>query len=140
MRIAQLHVHPALGQPDLLLDVAPEAVKWLEKYRELKYFNCDQWDNELADALYLLALLYCDNIIYKGTKWHEAVQRANESFNVLPSSSDTATLLSELFGQMPNSSPEKIRRQQMTYAFWNLIAKNSTNTGVLMRRNFDNIK
>jgi glycosyltransferase involved in cell wall biosynthesis len=114
----------------------PETVVVLEKYRLLKYFNPDRWDNELADALYLLALCYADNIVFGSTKWFEAVRTAHESWGVLPTSSDTATLLSELYGYMPNKSKDVGRRQELSYQFWSIIAKNSGNSNVLMKRNF----
>jgi glycosyltransferase involved in cell wall biosynthesis len=113
-----------------------DAVRILEKYRELKYFNPDRWDNELADALYLLALCYADAVVYGDTKWYDAVRTAHESWGVLPTSSDTAMLLSELYGYMPNKSKDIGRRQELSFQFWSIIAKNSGNSNVLMKRNF----
>lgn len=115
----------------------PEAVKWLEKYRSIKYYDLDNWDNELADALYLLALCYADEVVFGTTKWFDAVRIASESFGVLPMSSDTALLLSRLYGFMPNKTKDVVRRQEHSYKFWDIIAKNSSNTGVLMKRNFE---
>jgi hypothetical protein len=54
---------------------------------------------------------------------------------VLPTSSDTANLLKSLFGEMPGSTKEEVRRCQLTYKFWEIIEKNSQNTGVMMKRN-----
>lgn len=113
-----------------------ESVAVLEKYRELKYFNPDRWDNELADALYLLALCYADQVVYGQGKWFEAVRSAQESWGVLPTSSDTAMLLSELYDYMPNKSKDVGRRQELSFQFWSIIAKNSGNSNVLMKRNF----
>jgi len=113
-----------------------KAVEWLEKYRKYVYFKPEKWNNELADVLYLLALCYSDNEVYKN-RWYDAVQTALESWSVLPTSKDTARLLKELFGEMPGSTKEQLRRCQLTYQFWEIIEKNSIDTGVMMRRNYN---
>lgn len=112
------------------------AVVWLEKYRKLVYFKPEKWNNELADTLYLLALCYADKETFKN-RWFDAVQAALESWSVLPTSKDTARLLKELFGEMPGSTREQLRRCQLTYQFWEIIEKNSIDTGVMMKRNFN---
>jgi glycosyltransferase involved in cell wall biosynthesis len=114
----------------------PEAVEVLEKYRELKYPFPSRWDNELADALYLLSLCYADEVVYGQSEWYNALRCANESWNVMPTSSDTATLLSTLFGCMPHDDPKMRGKQPLSAKFWEIIAKNSGNSNVLMRRNF----
>ncbi len=112
------------------------AVEWLEKYRKYVYFKPEKWSNELADVLYLLALCYTDNEVYKN-RWYDAVQTALESWSVLPTSKDTAKLLKELFGEMPGSTKEQLRRCRLSYLFWEIIEKNSPDTGVMMKRNFN---
>jgi hypothetical protein len=94
------------------------AAKWFEKYRKIKYFDCRHWDNELAHALYCLALCYCDEKTWGKIRWYEAVLCAQESWNVLPTSSDVAKLLKTLFGEMEGSEDKAIRRQILTHAFW----------------------
>jgi glycosyltransferase involved in cell wall biosynthesis len=105
------------------------AVKWFEKYRKIKYFNCLHWDNELAHALYCLALCYCDIETWGKVRWFEAVLCAQESWSVLPTSSDVAKLLMELFGEMQGSEDKAIRRQILTHAFWQNMLE-----GVPMKR------
>lgn len=113
-----------------------KAVEWLEKYRKIVYFKPEKWNNELADVLYLLALCYADRETFRN-RWYDAVQTALESWSVLPTSKDTARLLKELFGEMPGSTKEQLRRCELTHKFWEIIEKNSINTGVMMKRNFD---
>jgi glycosyltransferase involved in cell wall biosynthesis len=115
-------------------DQIKSAVYWLEKYRSICYYDVGKWSNELADVLYLLALCYSDRETYKN-RWFDSVRVATDSFLVLPTSSDTAKLLKSLFGEMPGSTKEEVRRSQLTYKFWDIIEQNSRNTGVMMKRN-----
>lgn len=105
------------------------ATRWFEKYRKIKYFNCIHWDNELAHALYCLALCYCDEVTWGKIRWFEAVLCAQESWSVLPTSSDVAELLMNLFGEMAGSKDKQVRRQILTHAFWQNILE-----GVPMKR------
>jgi len=123
-----------LGKEYLNKKKIRKAVRQFEKYRKAAFFDVGKWSNELADTLYLLALCYADKETYKD-KWHDAVRAATDSFMVLPTSSDTASLLKSLFGEMPGSTSEEVRRCQLTYKFWEIIEKNSQNTGVMMKRN-----
>jgi glycosyltransferase involved in cell wall biosynthesis len=113
----------------------PITVEWLEKYRELKYYNPAKWDNELADALYLLALCYADEVVYGQSRWYDALRTAFESWAVMPTAKGTALLLSGLFGAMPHDDPAMRGKQPLSCRFWEIIAANSTDQNTLMRRN-----
>ena len=94
------------------------SVDLFERYRLLKYFDCEKWDNELASVLYLLALCYCDVQTWGKVRWYDAVRTAHESWSVLPTSSSVAKLLVGLFGEPPGAAPGKQWRQILTYNFW----------------------
>ena len=123
-----------LGKEYINKNEIRKAARQFEMYRKAAFFDVGKWSNELADVLYLLALCYSDTETYKD-RWFDAVRTATESFLVLPTSSDTAKLLKSLFGEMPGSTKEEVRRCQLTYKFWDIIEKNSQNTGVMMKRN-----
>ena len=95
-----------------------KAVKLFEKYRGLKYFKCDCWDNELANVLYLLSLCYCDIQVWGEVRWFDAVRTAHEAWSVLPTSSNVAKLLVGLFGEPPGAAAGKQWKQILTYNFW----------------------
>ncbi len=125
-----------LGKEYINKNQIKKAVEQLEIYRKEVYFDVGKWSNELADVLYLLSLCYSDEEAYKN-RWHDAVRTALESWSVLPTSKDTAKLLKNLFGEMPGSTKEQVRRCELTYKFWEIIEKNSPDTGVVMKRNYD---
>jgi glycosyltransferase involved in cell wall biosynthesis len=122
-----------LGKEYLNKKKIRKAVRQFEMYRKAAFFDVGKWSNELADTLYLLALCYADDKTYKNG-WFKSVQYATESFNVLPTSSETAKLLKTLFKEAPNTEDTR-RRCFLATRFWEIIEKNSQNTGVMMKRN-----
>jgi len=126
-----------LGKEYINKNQIKKAVEQFEIYRKECYFDVSKWSNELADTLYLLALCYSDEETYKYVRWHDAIRSALESWSVLPTSKDTAKLLKNLFGEMPGSNKEQVRRCELSYKFWEIIEKNSPDTGVMMKRNFN---
>jgi glycosyltransferase involved in cell wall biosynthesis len=111
-----------------------EATKLFEKYKRLKFDQVDLWDNELADVLYLLALCYSDKEAWNEVRWFDAVDTAMWSFCILPNSKDCANLLSSLFGEMPGSVDQSVRKQVHTEKFWAKVRDEATDAGVLMKR------
>jgi glycosyltransferase involved in cell wall biosynthesis len=111
-----------------------KATELFEKYKEMKLNDVSLWDNELADNLYLLALCYTDEVVWKEIRWFKAIDNALWSHCVLPTSKDTCELLSKLFAQMPGSVDNAVRQQIHTVQFWERAAMNATDAGVLMRR------
>lgn len=113
------------------------AMKWFLKFRELRYHDVDLWDGMLAHGLYLLALLCIDDVTYGRTKWFEAMQYAQESWGVLPTSSDTAMLLKELYKMLPSKREKPgMGLKSMASDFWEIIEKNCSNKDVMTRMNF----
>ena len=123
-----------LGREYLNRKNIEEAVKLFERYRDLKLRECDLWDNELADVLYLLALCYADEEAWKEPRWFDAVQSALWSHAVLPNSRDTAHFLATCFKEMPGSIDGAVRQQRDTVKFWEKAEAEATDAGVLMRR------
>jgi glycosyltransferase involved in cell wall biosynthesis len=111
-----------------------KATELFEKYRDLKFKECDRWDNELADVLYLLALCYSDKEAWGEARWFDAVQSALWSHCVLPHSKDTANFLKTCFGELPGSVDGAVRAQLDTVKFWEKAYSEATDAGVLMRR------
>lgn len=113
-----------------------EATRLFEKYRDLKFKYCDYWDNELADVMFLLALCYADEEVWKERRWFESVQSALWSHSILPTSKDTAKFLNKCFAEMPGSVDGAVRMQKSTVAFWEKAMEEGTDMGVLMKRNY----
>jgi len=111
-----------------------EAAELFEGYRDMKLYEPDRWDNELADVLFLLALCYVDREAWGDVRWYDAVQCALWSWSVLPTSTDVADFLMKCFAEMPGSVDEAVRRQDLTMKFWERVKGESTNQGVLMVR------
>lgn len=114
-----------------------KAVRLLEKYRSLKLYDCDKWDNELADVLYLLALCYVDPEAWGRVRWFDAVQSSLWSHSVLPTSRDNTEFLSRCFSDMPGSINGAVRMQELTVNFWKRANEEADDRGVLMKRKFD---
>lgn len=113
-----------------------KAVEWLEKYREIVYFNPEKWNNELADVLYLLTLCYIDKETFKN-RWFDAIRTALESWSVLPTSKQTARLIKELFYEMPHHKNGMAVKNEIGVKFWQIIEDNAPDSGVMMKRNFN---
>jgi len=112
-----------------------KAVEWLEKYRKYVYFKPEKWNNELADVLYLLALCYVDDNVYKD-RYFDGIRTALECWFVLPTSKGTAKLLKELSAEMPGQTKDTRVFNKVGYEFWEIIENNAPDTGVMMKRNF----
>jgi glycosyltransferase involved in cell wall biosynthesis len=125
-----------LGKEYINKNQIKKAVEQFEIYRKEVYFDVSKWNNELADVLYLLSLSYADEETYKN-RWHDAVRSALESWAVLPTSKNTAGHLKNLFGEMPGSTKEQVRVCKLSYDFFAMLEKNAPDTGVMMKRNYD---
>lgn len=109
-----------------------QIIFWLEKY-DAEGFKLD-WTNELADALYLLALAYFEKVII--TKdvswWHKGIVTTLKSFLILPSYSAPAKLLSDAMLQIPGT--KGIVKYQAAHDFWEFVASKCSNSGVMQIR------
>jgi|WetSurMetagenome_2_1015567.scaffolds.fasta_scaffold00103_37 glycosyltransferase involved in cell wall biosynthesis len=116
-------------QVDELLD---KIIFWLEKYDAIAFHG--DWTNELADALYLLALAYFEKVMV--TKdiswWHKGFVSALKSFAVLPSYQAPAKLLCDAMLEIPGS--KGMVKYRAAHEFWQLIASKCSNAGVAQLR------
>lgn len=108
-----------LGREYLNKQDPDNALEWLIKYYKICYFK--DWTNELADACYLIALIYVDK---KDARM--AMMYAVISVLVMPTFKDPMVLLSELF-KLPPQYP-------LASAYWLDLASRANNANVLFQR------
>ena len=107
---------------DQVQEILDKIIFWLEKCEAIAFY--EDWTNELADALYCLALAYIEK-----NRWHDAVVAALKSFMVLPSYKAPAEFLSVSMMSMPRGN-----KYPAASDYWKKVADKCTNAGVAQVR------
>jgi glycosyltransferase involved in cell wall biosynthesis len=104
-------------------------IYWLEKYDSIGFKK--EWTNELADALYLLALAYFEKLVLtKDTDWYfKGVVSALKAFAVLPSYKAVSKLLGDAMMSLPGGQNYPAAAQ-----FWRFVSDKASNSGVAQIR------
>jgi glycosyltransferase involved in cell wall biosynthesis len=104
-------------------------ISLLEQYESICFY--EDWTNELADALYCLALAYVEmaHLQQNYSWWYKGVTAAVKSFMVLPSYKAPAQFMAAAMLEMPRG-----QKYHAAHEFWKFVASKCNNAGVLQIR------